>query len=97
MMIGVAEENKLYDYSLWDIYENCKKQIEKYDFLTMLKTSDSWDEIEVKRYTKLVNSILVQKIKNKEIEDLEYSILPKPEAEVVSATSEEIEELVTVD
>ncbi len=91
-ILEVAETNKLFDYTLWTEYLNVKKNIEKYDFLNLLKSYNSWDYNEIREYKKLVNKLLYLKVKNKEIDDFE--IVEKPKEEAVSITEENLGELI---
>lgn len=53
-----AEQNKLYDLSLWDSYLRVKDNIKKYDFINLLTVPNSWDKEKEKQYNTLITQIL---------------------------------------
>lgn len=59
LILTVADEHKLYDYELWDLYLRMKEGTKKYDFITCLVEPRIWDNEEQKRYTKTINQLLL--------------------------------------
>ena len=75
----VAKEHNLYDYMLWDVYTELKKDLEKYSFIALLEIPESWDEEGLKNYKSLVNKLLYHNlITNKQLPDnLEFQFVEK--------------------
>jgi hypothetical protein len=89
-MITVAAENNLYDYSLWDVYQNVKQNIDKYAFVSLLKINTRNSE-DVKNVKSLVNQILYHQQKYRGLhQELEIT-LKQPELE---NKTEEVLELI---
>lgn len=58
-ILAVADEHKLYDYELWDVYTRVKEGTKKYDFIVCLTEPRIWDTEELKRYSKTINQLLL--------------------------------------
>lgn len=62
-ILEVADENKLYDYSLWDVYTRIKEGAKKYDFINLLAEPPYYNKEMQERYQKLINQILLFRMK----------------------------------
>ncbi len=58
-ILEVADEYKLYDYSLWDVYLRVKEGIKKYDFINLLQEPQYYDKETTERYERLINQVLL--------------------------------------
>lgn len=58
-ILQVADQHKLYDYELWDVYTRLKEGTKKYDFIACLIEPRVWDEEERKKYTRTINQMLL--------------------------------------
>ena len=64
-ILATAEQHKLWDNSIIHEVEDFEKNLQEYDFLTLLATPPANDPIACDKYEKLVNSLLVfKKMKN---------------------------------
>jgi len=52
----IAEIKGLYDHSLDDVYNEFLKNIQKYEFISCLEQPSSYNEEEIAKYNKLINS-----------------------------------------
>ncbi len=59
IIIDVATQYELFDKSLWEEYTRLKKDIKKYDFVTIFKTPSYGNDEEAKRYERVVNQMLL--------------------------------------
>lgn len=63
-ILQVAEEHKLFDMKYWDVYERVRKDLKKYDFISLFKEPDHWDKEQTERYQTIVNQLLLFRKKN---------------------------------
>lgn len=73
----IAELKGLYDHSLDDVYSNFLKNIKKYEFISCLSKPNSWEEEELIKYNKLINSLLLLKSKYNDYSELEIEVKEK--------------------
>lgn len=59
MVLDIADEHKLYDYSLWDSYLRVKEACSKYDFINLLQEPPYYNTEMREKYEKLINQILL--------------------------------------
>ncbi len=59
IIIDVADEHKLYDMELWDVYQRFRNALKKYDFINLLDVPSSTNYELTKRYEALINQILL--------------------------------------
>lgn len=83
-MKAVAKEHNLYDYSLWDVYNRVKKELDKYSFISMLEVPKYWDENAQKSYKSLINQLLYHNlVTNKQLPDnLEVQFVEKEKSNI---------------
>lgn len=93
----IAELKGLYDHSLDDVYNEFMNNISKYEFISCFKTPNAWDDEEVAKYQKVINSMLLLKKKYNNFDDLDIVVTEKPQ-EVTKIEEETIleEQLETV-
>lgn len=84
----IAEIKGLYDHSLDSVYYEFLKNIQKYEFISCLSTPRKWDDEEVAKYNKLINSLLLLKSKYNNFEELDI-IVKEKQLEVVAVIEEE--------
>jgi hypothetical protein len=71
---AIAKEQNLYDYELWDVYQRVIKNVEKYNFISLIKnnTHNSEDLAKIKS---LINQILYhRKMYHNQFEELEITV-----------------------
>ncbi len=59
LILDTAEEHKLFDLQLWDVYQKVRTDLKKYDFVNLLQEPNYYDTEHKKRYDCLVNQILL--------------------------------------
>lgn len=82
-VLAVADEHKLYDFELWDVYTRLKEGTKKYDFIVCLAEPRIWDEEEQKRYNKTISQLLL-------FRKLYYNDLPEDAEIVFNKKQEEV-------
>lgn len=58
-ILDIAKEQKLFDLSIWDVYQRVVDATKKYDFINLLKEPPSYDTATRVRYNRLINQILL--------------------------------------
>lgn len=92
-ILRVAEENKLFDKQLWDIYLNVKAENSKYEFVSLLKEEYQMDEQSKQRLRKLINQqLLFQKKHYGNLE--EYDVILRKKKKTPEEITEELSVLV---
>lgn len=69
IILQAAEENKLFDLQLWDIYQKVREALKKYDFINLLQEPSYYDTEHQKRYNTIINQMLL--FRKKYYNDLE--------------------------
>ena len=93
-ILEVAKEKDLFDKQLWDVYLRVKEAVSRFDFLTCLRSPQSWDTEAVKKYKRLINQMLLFQKKYYDLEG--YELVKKSEpstAKEVVVEEEELEEV----
>lgn len=88
-LIGLAEENNLYDYQYEDVYQSFLRNIKKYEFIKCLEKPRSWVDGDVERYTKTINSLLYLQQKHNNFEEFDVILQPKSVTAVEETILEE--------
>jgi len=92
---AIAKEQNLYDYELWDVYQRVIKNVEKYNFISLIKnnTHNSEDLAKIKT---LINQILYhRKMYHNQFEELEITV-KQPEVTKIEEETILEEQLETV-
>lgn len=89
-ILEVAKEKDLFDKQLWDVYLRMKTAIERFDFLTCLKSPQSWDKEAIAKYKRLINQMLLFQKKYYDLEG--YELVKKSQTPPVKKITDEEEE-----
>lgn len=78
----IAEEHNYFDLTTMVIVDRVKKDIERFDFIPMLKVPSTWDTEALKKYSKVINQMLLfRKLYHKQFPD--FDIVEAPPVEVL--------------
>lgn len=86
-MMNIAEQYNLFDEEEMVVVRRVRKDVERFDFLALLKVPNQWDEQEKKKYSRIVNQMLLfRKLYHKQFPDFE--IVEAPPVEVLQSMYE---------
>jgi len=92
---AVAKEHNLYDYELWDVYQNVKNNVEKYSFISLIKNNTHNSEDLAKIKTMIGQILYHRKMYHNQFEELEITV-KQPEVTKIEEKTILEEQLETV-
>lgn len=78
IILEAADEHNLYDKEIWDVYDRVRKNMKKFDFVSILAEPDYYDTENQKRYQTVINQLLLFRKKYyNDLDGIEITITPK--------------------
>ncbi len=86
-ILEIARKNDLFDKSLWDIYTEFKKEVDKFHFITYLEVPKVWTPTTTERFNKMINEYLL--FRKRHFNDIEGVEIVLKEVEPVNEKESE--------